>query len=314
MLFMSANIGEIIREIRKVRKMTQEQLAKNICSRREIIRIERGQHEPSPHLITSLSQKLNFDLQSCYLKLTFGTSLESYTLKLSLYSAIENQDISSIIDLISKVEALDEFKEGENLQLLYYAKALYYSSFKNNFDASNTYCLLGIQVDNARFSLETMDLRNLSHESYVLLNILGYNYMHLEKYNIACKIYEELLNILRTYPILSYNPYYKYSDSDRSLFQIICLNLSTVKYKIQNFEEALNFITEGIDFALKQHSLKLLPQMLIKKFCILCNLTRFEEAKIIYTECYYLLKLTSEENLLWELKDNYKKFFIDSKN
>ena len=310
MLFMSANIGEIIREIRKVRKMTQEQLAKNICSRREIIRIERGQHEPSPHLITSLSQKLNFDLQSCYLKLTFGTSLESYTLKLSLYSAIENQDISSIIDLISKVEALDEFKEGENLQLLYYAKALYYSYF----DASNTYCLLGIQVDNARFSLETMDLRNLSHESYVLLNILGYNYMHLEKYNIACKIYEELLNILRTYPILSYNPYYKYSDSDRSLFQIICLNLSTVKYKIQNFEEALNFITEGIDFALKQHSLKLLPQMLIKKFCILCNLTRFEEAKIIYTECYYLLKLTSEENLLWELKDNYKKFFIDSKN
>ncbi len=119
---------------------------------------------------------------------------------------------------------------------------------------------------------------------------------------------------MRTYPILSYNQYYKYSDSDRSLFKIICLNLSTVKYKIQNFEEALNFITEGIDFALKQHSLKLLPQMLIKKFCILCNLTRFEEAKIIYTECYYLLKLTSEENLLWELKDNYKKFFIDSKN
>lgn len=312
--FMSANIGEIIREIRKARKMTQEQLANNICSRREIIRIERGQHEPSSHLIASLSQKLNFDLQSCFINLKFGKSLEAYTLKLNLYTAIENQDILSIIDLIPKLETLDEFKEGENLQLLYYAKALYYSVYENDFNASCACCISGIQADSIRFSLDTLDLRNLSHESYILLNILGYNYMYLQEYNIACKIYKKLLDILESYPILSYNPYYKYSDSDRTLFESVCFNLSAAKYRTQDFEEALTSIAKGINFALTQYSLKLLPQMLIKKFCILCKLSRFEEAKTTYTQCYHLLKLTSQQTLLQELENNYKELFIDNQN
>lgn len=44
------HFGELLKEIRNSRGLTQEQLAENICSVRQLSRIESGENEPSIYI------------------------------------------------------------------------------------------------------------------------------------------------------------------------------------------------------------------------------------------------------------------------
>ena len=61
------NLGLIIKQLRKKKNLTQEQLSHGICSVSQLYRIENGKHSPSTLLLHQLSIKLSEDLSKYFI-------------------------------------------------------------------------------------------------------------------------------------------------------------------------------------------------------------------------------------------------------
>lgn len=57
------HFGELLKEIRTSKGLTLQDLAEDICSVRQLSRIEKGENNPSVYILHNLSKKLNIDLQ-----------------------------------------------------------------------------------------------------------------------------------------------------------------------------------------------------------------------------------------------------------
>lgn len=58
-------LGEKIRQLRKSRGLTQEQLAEKLCiDNKHLSRIEKGKHMPTYKILKSLAETLDFDIYS----------------------------------------------------------------------------------------------------------------------------------------------------------------------------------------------------------------------------------------------------------
>lgn len=56
------SVGTIVKDLRIKHGMTQEELARGICSKQHIYRIEKGSRLPSAYLIKEINQKLHNEL------------------------------------------------------------------------------------------------------------------------------------------------------------------------------------------------------------------------------------------------------------
>ncbi|HAX73401.1 MAG TPA: XRE family transcriptional regulator, partial [Firmicutes bacterium] len=55
--------GNVLKELRIKKKMSQEKLADGICTKRQLIRIEQNENLPTGFLLSELSKKLNENLE-----------------------------------------------------------------------------------------------------------------------------------------------------------------------------------------------------------------------------------------------------------
>ncbi|HAX74082.1 MAG TPA: hypothetical protein DCY20_11205 [Firmicutes bacterium] len=82
----SQYLGTAIRELRKKKNMTLEQLADGICSKRQLQRIETNQTMPSAALLVKLSTKLNEHIDDLYTFSGCKDPMAAYALSLKLHS------------------------------------------------------------------------------------------------------------------------------------------------------------------------------------------------------------------------------------
>jgi HTH-type transcriptional regulator, pleiotropic regulator of extracellular virulence genes len=59
-------LGDEVKKLRKLRGLTQKQLAENICHQSEISRIEAGSVYPSVYILHGISEKLEVPLAYFY--------------------------------------------------------------------------------------------------------------------------------------------------------------------------------------------------------------------------------------------------------
>ncbi len=60
------HFGFLLQELRKKYSMSRDKLAQNICTPKQIYRIEKGISEPSVYILHQLSIKFNLDLNEYY--------------------------------------------------------------------------------------------------------------------------------------------------------------------------------------------------------------------------------------------------------
>jgi transcriptional regulator with XRE-family HTH domain len=118
------HFGMLLQELRKKHNMSREKLAENICTTKQIYRLEKGTSEPSIYLLHQLSIKFNMDLNEYYKMYFTKNTLVGLEGTKTINLAIENENLDLIKSLIEKYESLEDFKQGHNLQHIYYGKAL----------------------------------------------------------------------------------------------------------------------------------------------------------------------------------------------
>lgn len=300
------HFGILLRELRESRNLTREQLAQNICTPKQIYRIEKGVYEPSLYLLNQLSIKLNMDLNE-YFKMCFSSqSIIGYEGIKSINNALDNNNIILLKELIQKYENLQEFKEGENLQHIYYGKAIYTALLENKFDTSIDYCIKGIILENSEFTIDTITHSTYSNVGLSLINCISMNYMAMMKTDAGIKILIDLLYVLDHFIINSPYPMYQATHFSKKIYQSTLSNLSLQLMKKGEVNLAFDYVNKGIEFSLKENSLRYLPDLHFMKFSLLYLQENYEEAKEYYNRLIYLYKITNQEDKINELHDSLK--------
>ncbi len=309
------HFGEFLRELRLSRNMTREQLAQDICTPKQIYRIEKGVYEPSLYLINQLSIKFNMDLNE-YFKMYFSNNtivgLEGVQ---TINAALESGNLPLLKSLVDKYEKLEEFKKGGNLQHIYYGKALCSALLDNDYETSLDYCFKGIQIEYPEFSLNKIHKNTYSNVGIALLNCISQNYFAMNEFNNGMKVLFKLLHVLETYILTSPYPMFQASQFSKKIYQVVLCNISAALLDNGEIKNSLLYVDKGIQFSVKENNLRFLPDLLLMKFRILYKEQNYEEAREYYNRTIYLYKITNKTNEISDLenlaKSDYPELFTE---
>jgi transcriptional regulator with XRE-family HTH domain len=306
------HFGVFLRELRESRGLTREQLAKDICTPKQIYRIEKGDFEPSLYLLNQLSIKFNMDLNE-YFKMYFSVNtITGFEGIQDINNAIETKDIDLLKQLIERYEKHKDFSTGENFQHICYAKAIA-AAYEQAYTSSLNQCLKGIMVENPMFSLDTISKSTYSNVGLSIINCMGLDYIALNREDIGVKILFDLLYVLETYILSSPYPMYQASQFSKKVYQNTLNNLSYNLLHSGNLEKAQLLIEKGINFSIQENSLWFLPGLFFMKFKLLYKQGHYQEAKEVYTQMRCLYTITKQTSVLEDMDksigDDYPKIF-----
>ena len=311
------HFGIFLRELRESRSLTREQLAKGICTPKQIYRIEKGEFEPSLYLLNQLSIKFNMDLNE-YFKMYFSVNtVIGYEGIQSLNNAIALGDMELLKSLVEKYEKHKDFAKGENLQHVLYGKAIC-AAYEKNYTNSLNYCLKGIMVEDPSFTLDSIRKNTYSNVGLSIINFMSNNYMSLKREDIANKILLDLLYVLETNILPAPYPMYQASQFAKMFYQGILFNFSYLLFNIADYVNAEKYIEKGIDYSIQENYMRFLPSLMFMKFKLLYKQEQYDKAKEFYDQTICLYKITKQFKVLEDLEstivENYPEIFKDNKS
>ncbi len=308
------HFGYLLQELRTKYKMSREKLAQNICTPKQIYRIEKGVSEPSIYILHQLSIKFNLDLNEYY-KMHFTSNtlvgLEGIN---SISSTIEQGDMLLVKSVINKYEKLEDFKKGENLQHIYYGKALYSALLDNDYITSLDYCYKGINIECPNFDINTVAQNMYSNVGITLLICTSQNYFATDNYDDGMKVLSGILTVLETYVINSSLPLFQTSQFSKKVYQGVLYNMGYHLFSSGEIKKAQTYVDKGIAYSLKEYNLRYLPGLLLMKFKIYYNEQNYTEAQEYYNHSFMLSKLTNNTTTLNDIdnlnKTDYPEVFV----
>ncbi len=297
------HFGYLLQELRTKYKMSREKLAQNICTPKQIYRIEKGVSEPSIYILHQLSIKFNLDLNEYY-KMHFTSNtlvgLEGIN---SISSAIDKGDMLLVKSMVNKYENLEDFQKGENSQHIYYGKALCSALLDNDYNASLDYCYKGIKVECPDFDINTVAQNMYSNVGITLLICVSQNYFATDNYDDGMKVLSGILTVLEVYVINSTLPLFQTSQFSKKVYQGVLYNMGCHLFNHSEIKEAQTYVDKGIAYSLKEYNLRYLPGLLFMKFKIFYSEQNYTEAREYYNHSFMLSKLTNNATTLNDINN-----------
>ncbi len=246
------NPNELIRKFRKLKGMTQQQLADQLgYSARQIMRIEAGTKEISKEAMKLLSDVFNIDLHQ-YINLSNSfESVEVYENYTHLRKLVEANDYNAIRENCERIRNSYDDLKGELLQLVLHSKAILQTHIEKNYTESNKFCFEALDVFNYCDYISSLNNGILNEMSYPALFLLAYNYSMIGENNLSDEItsalYDHFENIVfsSTVPIKS-DMYHM-----RKYYIIVTNNLADQYYKNKKYSDSLELIDKAISLSNK---------------------------------------------------------------
>ncbi|BCJ92723.1 hypothetical protein acsn021_02920 [Anaerocolumna cellulosilytica] len=294
------HFGILLQDLRLKHNMSREKLAENICTPKQIYRIEKGKSEPSVYLLHQLSMIFNIDLNEYY-KMYFKnytiTGLEGIK---AINSALKAENIPLLKSIILQYETLEEFQNGDLLQHIYYGKALCSALLNKDYKTSLDYCLKGIRLECPEFVLDDITERTYSNVGITLLICISNNYFAMNHYTSGMNVLHGLLIVLETHFLNSAYPIYDSSEFISNALQFVLSNISGYSFQHGGIEKSLIHTEKGIDYAIEKQNFRRLPSLLSLKCKILYRMQLIHEAKEYYEHAVHLYQIAGNENSLTE--------------
>lgn len=302
--------GELLKEIRTSNNFTLQELAKGICSVRQLSRIEKGENDPSLYLLHNFSQKLNIDLQEYYKIISTSQSFEADKLKYQLMELIKSGDLHKIREYIVKIEKKDEFLEGENLQHIFYGKALCITHLDKDYMLSNKYCYKGLRIEEPSFNISEIKDNFYSNVGLTMINLIASNFEKIGNKDTSYQITQDLFSIVDNYISNIPFPMYRSLNFLIKLYQGLSCNLSILSMGKKEYNISLKYVNKGISFSIQENYMRFLPELLAQKSRLLFEMDLIDESLECYNNCLSFYKILRSErdakNIELEIKDKFK--------
>ncbi len=307
-------IAKMLREMRKNKGLTQQELANNInYSIRQIKRSESENSVISGDFINALSEYYNIDMEkNLYIITKFG-SVDSYNKYKELRKFIEDRDIEKIKIGVNKVKTIEDFTNGMCRKLIYYCDALLYAMENVDYNKSNRSCFDGLNVSNITECIELIRTGTLDEMDYPLLFQVAHNCKFDCNIELFHKIINELYSSLeRVFQVEKFlvisADYYMIKYYIFSIY-----DMSYSEYKLARYEESLMYLLRAIDKTHVFRNYTLTPFLYELKFRIhykLGNINKSKNSFELYDKSCTLLGLSDYfESNVQKIREKYSKLF-----
>ncbi|TLF37768.1 helix-turn-helix transcriptional regulator [Lacticaseibacillus zeae] len=232
-------LGDKVRYYRKLKGLSQAELAANICTQATISLIEKRNKVPSMNILMRLISRLGIQLDDIV--------VEHHDRIQQLLNAIDYQiqhhQYAVAADNLSKIR-LDKIKSEDDQKRYYYYQGII-ELFKNNAPDEAIYF----------FGRVLSPLVNSECDLYAILATLGLGLAYADKHTFdRSRVYiDQALRMLKHVPLSDS----KYLDVELTIYW----HIARVYYELSDFKAVLKYTDHGIREAVKHDKLFLLDEL-----------------------------------------------------
>lgn len=300
----SDNLGKIISFFRKQRNFSQQLLSENICSREQLIRIEKGKFYPSIFTISLLSAKLGVDLTKYFEYLNYENPIDVYNFFETFQQLHHLRKYDELNQQISNFKLKYNLNKYHIQQITWYecmVDAHINKRFKENYKILEDLLFSSNLFEGNLFDLLKGFLKPLD---YKIINTLSVFQFLIGNTSYGIEILEKATNnLLNKYKLIDVN----------TLIPLV-YNLAKAHYNQQDYSNCIIQCDCGINVLLEQHSFVLLGDLYVMKansYEALGNkdaAARFYTYYIYYYEMLGLVTEISDDKE--KLKHDYQQLFV----
>lgn len=238
-----------IRKWRKLRKMTQKQLADGICNQSEISRLEKGDSYPSIDTLHAISQKLRLPLSYFFEVLIHDDVEYMDKIRNEVKNFSSKKDFERLFSFIEDIFSSHSVMHPElqsYLQFHYVVTLYYLKKHDYRYCVSELYNLINHEVSGLDVLLNVR-IKN------AIATILAEN----NKFEESTKIFKEILDENVT------------SEEHDSIRIKVLYNVGKLQYSQERYEEAYLTTEEGISLSVTRRDMSILGQLYYQKGSIL---------------------------------------------
>jgi len=273
------NANALMRELRKARGLTQEQLAEGLCSRSTIAMIEKGQRKPDWYIFSGAMQKLNVDPTQFYSDIASEEEMSMYDYLSDLYALYGSNDCEALKSEIEKMESDKKFSAGlwrkvylEALRFLYASDD--YKNHERLFEAS----IESIKMNRPDFDIEKIEEYSLTNSELALLDSIASVYANMQDIEKSIKILRKVVEYYE-----KTLKYMRIGVLGTMAYAATVTNFADVLLKAKAYEECIDEcdkvikLTTGLDYATRSR----IKAVECKAFAF-THLGKKEEGEILY--------------------------------
>lgn len=240
------SFGEVIKNIRKQRKMTQKMLSQNICSQSVLSRIENDGELPNVLVMAQLCQRLGVTIDQ--VMQMHSTEIQHlHTLIEQMNYFFFHKDYQKLDELLKRPNLLNHLYLDTDLQLYYY----YLGSccFFVHYDSESALKELKRGLS---YTFQ-LDKSNVSSTEIQLISCIGHVYEDVKQLDRARENLEYSLQLFQKMP----------TERISNMAAKIFYNYAHFLYHQDEAEEALAVVKQGITVARKQKSYYYLDELFL---------------------------------------------------
>ena len=260
------HIGEVISYIRKKQNISQAELADEICSREYIGQVEKGLKFPTTYIINQFCDKLDVNIYEEYALLLQHGGFEQHQMITTINDHIKPEKGHLLLDLATEYENSGIPIEGELLQFICYAKALYYGNIDRQIEKAIEYCLKGIRTHYPNFTINSsFDSYRLSNIEINLLQCLFNQYYRMGDVTLCILGQKRLLAYLNQKLLTTDYIVHKKLHFELTGLALLSHNIFICGQNDIPFQELLNIIENSISLLKKYGYSGKLPELLFDR-------------------------------------------------
>jgi len=246
------NANMILRELRKTKGLTQEQLAEGICSRSTITMIEQGKRRPDWWTFKQLAAKLGIEPEQYFNDIANEDEVYIFNKYATISKLSFTQDYETMKYELSKLEQDERFTKEKNssgYRLLLNLKIIFYiDSPYRDLDIAIECCLERLRLYRPNFDLNEIENYVLTSEELNIIDSLLEAYALLQRYDEVIGYRKKILdNFERNYIAMTLRVLEAYAWSI-SFFAHTLLRAG-------RYEEAIDAADKGIDISFGEYTM-----------------------------------------------------------
>ncbi len=301
------HVGEVISYLRKKKGLSQEAASQGACSRKQLIRIEKGEQYPTSYVLNGLCNSLGIDIYEEYALILRHGGFERHDMITEFNDCFSKETVIDLPQLIKKCEQQFNEIDGELYQYLYYAKSICSNDLDKNPSLGQAYALQGILSRHPNYDLASpLTTYNLSNIDINLIYYYIHSLCKQENTPTSIRAYMNLYNYLKN--LLDTNHYIIQKKYHFELMMITAVVIDTVIYNQTEIthSELYNIVCDTIDIKKKYNYSDGLANLLFEKSYLCRKLGYTEEyEKTLSTAMaigeFYLGKEKTEKMKQWVL-------------
>lgn len=303
-------LGEIVKEERKRKNMSQEQLSEDICDAMTISRLENGK-SISPKKLCLLLKRLGLEQQEDGSVMTTN-EIQIENLKDKIQCCNINRDFRRGLELLDKLEELDSLEKlmkRENIstqQFILRSKAAFGSLQDGKvipypIEEKADLLLEALYMTQPNFEMRKLEENRYGIEEIKVINQLAVLYEKNGEYRKASDISYRLLRCVEKHISLSQ----KYTLTLVMLYYNCCKQFCLM----QHYQTALELAQQGQKYAIQARYSGYLAGLLYFQGYALYKMERTEESKPLFFRAYYTYCAVEDWEHAEMTKEMIKEYF-----